>query len=215
MIVFCIGIAILAVLWYFDRHQRITMIIHSWGAFGTIVAILLMAAICMLPIPSEGLLIMYMKVYGIGWGILYAWLGSTVSTVVIFLISRYYGRLMLARVVQHERFEQVSRWVKARGSLGLLVARLLPVPAFIVNYTAGLIPTVRFWSYFWTGVVSILPYYAGAAMVYLGISRGWIWILIPGAVGIVVLCISLVARRSTCARPPDGHRHTGRFWDEN
>lgn len=188
-LLFLIGIAVFLLLFFLDKNQRITVILSTLGWFGGVVAVLLMTGLCMTPIPSEGLLFIYMKVFGIGLGLTYAWVGSSLSTVIIFLLARYYGRWMLQKVTQHERFEQINRWMTARGSLGLLLARLLPIPAFIVNYAAGLLTSTGFWTYLWTGVVSMIPYYTGAALLYLGISSHWYWILIGlipvGVVGIV------------------------------
>lgn len=141
-------------------------------------AIFLMMVLCMTPIPSEGLLIMYLKIYGVGWGIFYAWIGSTLSTFFIYFIAQHFGTPMLKRIVSDERLAQISDWVDRRGSVGLFFARLLPIPAFVVNYTAGVVPSIQLWGYLWTGALSILPYYLGAALMYFGIMTNWLWIVI-------------------------------------
>jgi uncharacterized membrane protein YdjX (TVP38/TMEM64 family) len=194
---FLVGVVVFLLLLYLDKNQKITVILTGLGWFGDVLAIILMAAICLTPIPSEGLLIIYMKVFGIIWGLVYAWIGTSISTVIIFLIARYYGRWMLHKVVQHERFEQINQWMTARGSLGLLMARLLPIPGFIVNYAAGLMSTIKFWSYFWTGVVSMIPYYVGAALLYFGVSTHWYWILIGLVPAALVGSVSYVIGKST------------------
>ncbi|EPZ49053.1 TVP38/TMEM64 family protein [Alicyclobacillus acidoterrestris] len=191
------GVVIIGVLLYLDRHHRVSQLIRSWGAIGIIVAIILMLLWCLTPIPSEGLLVIFLRVYGVGWGTVYAYLGSTLSALVIFFIARHFTKVWLSRASAHERFEQVNRWVKDWGSLGLLIARMLPVPAFVVNYVAGMVPAISLWSYLWTAVVAIFPYYLGVALVFQGVFGNWIYILI----GIIPLSIVglagfLVRRRS-------------------
>lgn len=171
--------------------------IQSFGTLGIILAILFMMILCMTPIPSEGLLVMYMRVYGLGMGIIYSWIGSTLSMLVIYLIAKYFGRPMLQKVVSPNRFDQVNEWVRRHGTIGLLAARLLPIPAFVINYAAGLIPAVGFWNYAWTGALSILPYYLGAAFLYVGVSTNWKWILVSVIpLGLAGVASYIVRRRS-------------------
>ncbi len=192
-----LGVALLFFLLYFDRHNRISHMIQSFGTLGIILAILFMMILCMTPIPSEGLLVMYMRVYGLGMGIIYSWIGSTLSMLVIYLIAKYFGRPMLQKVVSPNRFDQVNEWVRRHGTIGLLAARLLPIPAFVINYAAGLIPAVGFWNYAWTGALSILPYYLGAAFLYVGVSTNWKWILVSVIpLGLAGVASYIVRRRS-------------------
>ncbi len=172
----------IAVFLYLDRRNQISSIILSLGAFGVVVAILLMSVVCMTPMPSEGLMVLFLKVYGVYWGTVFAWLGSNLSTVVIFVIARYYGQRLMQKLVTPARFKLIDNWVKRKGTGGLFVARLLPVPAFAVNYVAGTIPSIRFWPYLWTAAISIIPYYVGTSLVFLGIAKEvWHWLIVGGA----------------------------------
>lgn len=176
MVVF--GVLMMVAVLYLDRHHKISHLIQSWGAAGIIVAIILMMIWCLTPIPSEGLLVVFLRVFGVTWGTLYAWLGSTLSALAIYYIARHFTRLWLTRASSHERFQQINEWVVNWGSIGLLFARLLPVPAFVVNYAAGMVPAVSVWTYTWTAVVSIMPYYFGVALVFSGVFGNWILILV-------------------------------------
>ncbi|EGW38449.1 VTT domain-containing protein [Desulfosporosinus sp. OT] len=179
-------VLLIAAFFYFDRRNEISVIIRAWGLWGVVFAIFLMAAICMTPIPSEGLVVLYLKIYGIYQGIFFAWLGSTLSALVIFIIVRVYGQMLMKRLISPERFDTVDNWIKGKGSLGLLVARLLPIPAFAVNYIAGAMPSMKLWTYLWTAALSMIPYYVGTALVFLGVAREtWIWL----ALGIVALIL--------------------------
>jgi len=179
-------IVLIATFFYFDRRNELSVIIRAWGLWGVFFAIFLMAAVCMTPIPSEGLVVLYLKIYGIYQGIFLAWLGSTLSAVAIFIIVRVYGQTLMKRLISPERFKVVDNWVKGKGALGLFVARLLPIPAFAVNYIAGAMPSMKLWTYLWTAALSMIPYYVGTAFVFLGVAQEmWIWL----AVGIVALIL--------------------------
>lgn len=73
--------------------------------------------------------------------------------------------------------------------MGLVMVRLLPLPAFIVNYITAVIPAIDFWSYFWTAALTIIPSYIATALVLMGISvNSRIWLVI-GSFGMVILWI--------------------------
>lgn len=176
-------IALVGIFLYFDRHYAISAAIQRLGPLGAVVAVILMALICLTPIPSEGLLLLNMKIYGVYLGVLLSWLGLSISLLIIFVVTRYYGQGLVRRIIKPEHFKLVDDWVRRKGTLGLLIARLLPVPAFAINFIAGLIPSVKFWPYFWTGVLSIIPYYVTTSFVFLGVSHGtWPWLIIGGIV---------------------------------
>lgn len=205
-----LGIVMVGVLLYLDRHHRISDMIQSWGVLGVIVGIFLMLIWCLTPIPSEGLLIIFLRVFGVVWGTAYAWIGTTLSAVVIYYIARHFTRAMLKRVSSHERFEQVNLWVRDWGGIGLLLARLLPVPAFIVNYVAGMIPAIGLWTYVWTAVIAIMPYYLGVALVFKGVFGNWIYALI-GLIPLgIVSIIGLILRKRGAGGIPGSRRRFSR-----
>jgi len=179
-------ILLIAAFFYLDRRNEISVIIRAWGLWGVVFAIFLMAALCMTPIPSEGLVVLYLKIYGIYQGVFFAWLGSTLSAIAIFMIVHVFGQKLMIRLISPERFKVVDKWIKGKGSLGLLIARLLPIPAFAVNYIAGAMPSMKLWTYLWTAALAIIPYYVGTALVFLGVARETrIWLVL----GIIALVL--------------------------
>ena len=185
-ILIAVFILLIAAFFYLDRRNEISVIILEWGLWGVAFAIFLMAALCMTPIPSEGLVVLLLKIYGVYQGVFFAWLGSTLSAVAIFIIVRVFGPTLMQKLISQERFKVVDNWVKGKGSLGLFVARLLPIPAFAVNYIAGAMPSMKLWTYLWTAALAIIPYYVGTALVFSGVAREtWIWLVL----GIVALIL--------------------------
>lgn len=174
--------ALIVLFFYFDRQDQLSQIIQTWGSGGILLSILLMAALCMTPIPSEGFVILLLKVFGVYEGSLYSWLGSILSSLAIFYLARYLGQSFFQKMITPQRFKMVDHWIHKRGSLGLLIARLLPVPAFVVNYITGVMPSVKLWPYVWTAALSMIPYYTGTALVYVGVAKStWIWLAVGGA----------------------------------
>lgn len=180
------------VIWYFriDRNNRISDWIQSFGVAGVLLAILLMALFCIIPVPSEFLMVMNMKVFGVWWGILYTWIGAMLGAFVVFLAARYLGARLLRAFVSHERLLQVDAWVSRRGALGLLLARLVPLPFIVVNYTAGVMKSVSLRDYVWTTGVGLVPYDLGAALIFLGFSKRFIVWLVLGGIAVVGIWVA-------------------------
>lgn len=154
-----------------DNHGIITYFLYTLGWKGIILAILLMALLDIFSIMTEFLLIINMKVFGVLAGLLYAWIGAVLGSLVIFVIARYIGGFLLYQSASSKHLEKIDFWVKRRGAMGLLVIRLLPIPSSIVNYAIGLLKSISLWDYWWTMAISILPYYIGAAFLYVGLPH--------------------------------------------
>ncbi|MCQ2027258.1 TVP38/TMEM64 family protein, partial [Clostridium butyricum] len=113
----------------------------------------------MTPIPTESITIICLKSYGVGWGTFFSWVGSTLSSIAIYCLVQSIREPLLQVLISHKCYKKVNEWVKRSGTSGLMMARLLPLPAFIVNYIAAIIPIIDFWSYFWTAALTIIPSY--------------------------------------------------------
>jgi uncharacterized membrane protein YdjX (TVP38/TMEM64 family) len=185
-LIFILIITLIVCFFYFDRQNQLSQVIRSWGPGGILLSILLMTAICITPIPSEGLVILLLKVFGIYEGPLYSWLGSILGSLVIFFLARHFGQVFFRKMITPQRFEMIDHWIQKKGSTGLLVARLLPIPAFAVNYITALMPSVKLWPYIWTSALSMIPYYLWTALLYVGIAKSIRTALIIGGVAIII-----------------------------
>ena len=180
-----IGVLLVVAFFYLDKNNRISIAIQSWGAWGIILSIFLMALFCVIPVPSEFLMIMNMKIFGVWWGIFYTWVGAMIGAVAVFFIARSIGSRILQAFISEKRLQQVNKWIKNRGPVGLLMVRLVPLPFIVVNYSAGVMESVSTWEYVWTTGIGLLPYDLGAALVYLGLSTKYIWWLAIGGLAVV------------------------------
>lgn len=189
-----VGISFLLILFtvlffYFDRKNEISSLIKSWGPWGIVLAIFLMVALFMTPVPSEGLTILYLKIYGVFWGTFYSWIGSVISSIAFFYLARIYGQKFMKSLITQERFDAVDNWIQKKGTLGLLIARFLPIPSFFVNCIAGIMSNVKFWPFVWTASVAIIPYFVGIALIFEGAIIGTKKWIVLGIV-IEIACIS-------------------------
>jgi len=184
-----IQVALIIAYFYFDRNGVVSVVLRSWGVWGILLSIVLMAGFSVFPVPSEFLLILNMKVYGVVFGVLFAWVGAMIGTLMIFFIVRYLASPIVYDLISSKHLEKVETWVKKKGVIGLLLARLLPIPAPLVNYTAGLLKSVDLWSYMWTMGVSIWPYYIGAAFLFIGVPDRIVYWIVLGLVLLVLIWI--------------------------
>ncbi|WP_051344132.1 TVP38/TMEM64 family protein [Alicyclobacillus herbarius] len=185
---FLAGIACVVAFFHYDQSDRLSRLIIAAGPLASVIGIILMTIFCIIPVPSEFLIIILMKIFGPWLGSLYSWTGSMLGAMTTFWLARRYGGKMLRRFITEERFQQVNQWIGRGGPLGLLLARIVPLPFIVVNYTAGVMKSVRTWDYFWTSAVGGIPYYVGAALVFLGVSkrRYMVWLIIGGLVIVLI-----------------------------
>lgn len=80
---FSIFIGLVVVFFHLDRSNEISRLFQSTGALGILIAIFLMALLSILPVPSEFLMIVIMKVFGPWLGIIYSWSGGAMIVAII------------------------------------------------------------------------------------------------------------------------------------
>ncbi len=185
-----IGMLLLAAVAWVYFHYRHSLSIHhaivviqGAGVYGIVVAILLMAVLCVLPVPSEFLIVANMVIYGVGWGLFYSWIGAVIGAVWAMYLTRWVGQPYVKKLLSEERQRQVNSWVGERGILGLFALRFVPlVPFHALNYVAGLLD-VKLWPFVWTTAVGIIPFDLFMGAVFIGVSHGmatWLlWAIVP------------------------------------
>ncbi len=188
--ILAVGVLLVVVFFYLDKNNQISNAIQSWGTLGIVLSVFLMALFCVIPVPSEFLMIMNMKIFGVWWGIFYTWVGAMMGAVAVFFMARSIGSRILQTFITENRLQQVNRWIKNRGAIGLLIVRLIPLPFIVVNYSAGVMESVNPWEYIWTTAIGLLPYDLGAALVFLGLSTKYIWWLAIGGFAVIAIWVA-------------------------
>ncbi len=198
-----IGILLLACVGWLYFHYRHSLSIHhaivviqTAGVYGILVAILLMAILCVLPVPSEFLIVANMIIYGVGWGLFYSWIGAIIGAVLAMYLTRFFGQPYVRRLLPEKRQQQVNEWVSQRGTLGLFALRFVPfVPFHALNYIAGLLD-IQLWPFVWTTALGIVPFDLVMGALFMGVSHGtaiwYVWASIPFA---ILLALGVVFRK--------------------
>lgn len=110
-------------------------------------------------------------IFGLWWGLLWAWLGVTLGLIIPFWTTRLFGRKALERLLANtgnleKRVEKFQCSVEKHGWQYVAFSRLIPiVPFSVLNYMLGL-TRISFWTYFWSSSVFIIP--AVSIYVYIG-----------------------------------------------
>ena len=208
------------VVWaYFHyRHtfsiHHILAVIQGSGGLGIGIAIALMAFLCIIPVPSEALIFVYMGIYGVGWGLFYSWIGAIIGAVIAMYLTRFFGQPLVKRFLPEERQVQVNEWVARRGTLGLFALRFAPfVPYHALNYVAGLLD-VKLWPFIWTTALGIVPFDLAMGGLFFGISKGLVVWLAFGLFAMAVLVVfGFIFRKkwfgAFFANPPVEEKATG------
>ncbi len=129
--------------------------VHSFGALGPVVHILLYAATttCFVPatVMTAAGAFAFGKVAGAAFNIVGASLGAALS----FLVGRHLGRDLAARLVRG-RLRELDAAAGRNGFAVIFYLRLAYFPFVPLNYGAGL-TRIRFSDFMWGTVLGILP----------------------------------------------------------
>ncbi len=167
------------------EEMSFTELIRSWGHWGVIGSMGLMALHSFVPFPAEALAMANGMVYGLAWGTAITWSGAMIGALLAFGCARYFGQRFVQRMLGEKHWKKIEHWSHQHGWKTLLVVRFIPVIAFnLINYMAGL-ASVSLWTFVWTTALGILP------LTLLSVWMGdqlieqplWVW----GTLAIVLL----------------------------
>jgi uncharacterized membrane protein YdjX (TVP38/TMEM64 family) len=129
------------ILALFRDQATIQAWIASFGAWAPLVSIALNAAqVIVAPLPGEVSSLANGYLFGDWLGTLYNWVGVMVGSVIVLLITRRWGRPIVARLVRdHEQLAKLDHLVARRGMLFFFFVFLLPLmPKDLACYAVGL-----------------------------------------------------------------------------
>jgi uncharacterized membrane protein YdjX (TVP38/TMEM64 family) len=137
------------------------------------------------------------SLFGLFWGFVLTAAGDTLGGCILFVLSRWKGRPLVARILGESRMARVDG-VLDRGLGGwqeLLFFRVVvPIPYNLVSLAAGLAPTLRLRDYvlvtFLTTAPKIFTVGIGAGLV----TGEWMEVAVAGVL-VVVAVAALLARR--------------------
>ncbi len=161
------GLAVIAGVWWLVRCQCVNLpsltpaslrdFIRSFGSLAVIVYILAYAlnTISIMP-PIAALSLTAGLAFGEVWGAVYLMTGALLGTSATFLISRYFGRSLVDRLLKG-KFKTLDDKLEKNGFMTILFFRVVPlVPYEVLNYAAGL-SKIKFKDYFLASLLGLIP----------------------------------------------------------
>lgn len=137
----------------------------SWGLLAPIIFIVIFTLRSFVLFPSPILAITGGLTFGFWYGLLFTFIGSTLSAVAAFVAVRTLG----TKIVKNrwdEKYAFAKKQIDERGFIYLLILRLLPFINFdIVSYAASF-SSVKFRDYLWATMLGIIP----GAIIYTSIG---------------------------------------------
>lgn len=126
-----------------------------WAPLGLIALFVIQQLLPILPnfllIALAGLL------FGIPWGVVWAWLGTIAAAAVLYGVGTRWGRRLIRYLVGEERLLVAETILLRRGAWSVMGIRMIPVvPAYVVSYLAGIV-RLPFGIYLMGTAIGVLP----------------------------------------------------------
>ena len=177
------------------RDQRVIQAwIISFGVWAPLVSIALNAAqVIVAPLPGEVASLANGYLFGDWLGTFYNWIGVMVGSAIVLLITRRWGRPMVARLVrEREQLANLDHLVARRGTLFFFFVFLLPLmPKDLACYAVGLtdLPIGRMLVVIAIGRLPglIVASWLGAHAMDLSLTIWIVLIVAAGVLGLVYL----------------------------
>ena len=201
-----IGVVLVAGVWWLVKCQCVNLksltpaalrdFIQSFGKLAVLAYIIayVLNTVSIMP-PIAALSLTAGLVFGAVWGALYLMMGAMIGTIATFLISRYFGRALIEKMLKG-KFKDLDVKLANNGFMTILFFRVIPlVPYEVLNYAGGL-SRIKFKDYFFATFLGLIPGVIVSA--FFGGSLGEIKnirdIFVPKfliAIGLIVLIIAV------------------------
>ncbi len=177
--------------------------VQSRGLLGLLVVLCVYVLAAIALVPQTVLKVAAGGLFGSMWGVAVASIGSILGALACFLIARYAARgPWMNRIRRGQRMTQLNALARERGTLLVVISRLLPVfPGNLLNYALGLTQlrtaTFVFWSWF-TMLPGIVVLVVGTDAILRGLAEGrvpWGMVAIVACVLALLVLVTVAVRR--------------------
>jgi uncharacterized membrane protein YdjX (TVP38/TMEM64 family) len=198
--------AIIVLSYVFGIGEKLDVVrewIHSLGALGPFVFILIYIGAVVAALPGSAITIIAGAIFGSVVGVIVVSIASTLGAALAFLIGRYFARDATARwLSKRQRFKKLDDLTEKHGAVIVALVRIVPLfPFNFVNYGFGL-TSVRFWTYVFWSWLCMLPgtilYVVGTDAITRAIIQKrvpWTLIGVMVVVGVILVALVRIARR--------------------
>ena len=194
-------VAVIVLSYVFGIGEKMVALrdwIHSLGALGPVVFVLIYAGATVAALPGIAITIVAGAIFGSLVGVIVVSIASTLGASMAFLIARYFARDATAKwLAKREKFKKLDNLTEKHGAIMVAIVRLVPLfPFNLVNYGFGL-TKIRFWTYVFWSWLCMLPgtilYVVGTdAVIQAIVSKKVPWTLIGIVVAVGILLVVLV-----------------------
>lgn len=199
-LVLVLGVAI-ALYWRF-RHlvdlASLRAVLASLGPWAPAGLVALFVVQQLLPVfPNFLLIALAGLLFGLPWGVAWAWLGIVASAAVLYALGTRWGRRLIGGMVGDERLLMAETLMLRRGAWAVLGIRMIPVlPSYLVSYLAGIV-RIPFGVYLVGTAIGVLPGTVLYALLGERITRPsdpWFWAALLGLGGLSGLALAIDRR---------------------
>lgn len=145
LIFFLIILIIILVIAYSGENrsfspENVQDYVYNYGIFAPIIFIILYFFQVIFPvIPGQVFQVASGYLFGNALGIIYCYIAVLSSSVFIFFLSRKFGRKFVKLFIPKETLDKLSKFIKKKEMLALIVMRLIPfLPGDAVNFVSGI-----------------------------------------------------------------------------
>lgn len=135
--------------------------------------------------------------FGLPWGVAWAWLGIVAAAAVLYAVGTRWGRRLVTGMVGDERLLMAESLMLRRGAWAVLGIRMIPVlPSYLVSYLAGIV-RVPFGVYLAGTALGVLPGTVLYALLGERITRPsdpWFWVALLGLGALSGLALAIDRR---------------------
>ncbi len=162
-----IGVVLIAGVWWMAKCQCVNFgsltpaalrsFFQSFGKLAVLAYIIAYAlnTISIMP-PIAALSLTAGLAFGAIRGAIYLMIGAMIGTTATFLISRYFGRNLIEKMLKG-KFKDLDEKLAKNGFMTILFFRVIPlVPYEALNYTGGL-SRIKFKDYFFATFLGLIP----------------------------------------------------------
>ena len=162
-----IGIVLVAGMWWMVKCQRVNLnsltpaalrdFIQSFGKLTVLAYIIAYAlnTVSIMP-PIAALSLTAGLAFGAAWGAVYLMMGAMIGTTGTFMISRYFGRNLIEKMLKG-KFKDLDEKLAKNGFMTILFFRVIPlVPYEVLNYAGGL-SRIKFKDYLLATFLGLIP----------------------------------------------------------
>ncbi|KYD10585.1 TVP38/TMEM64 family protein [Caldibacillus debilis] len=125
----------------FFTMENLMELIQNYRSLGPLTGIFLPLLESFFPFLPLFLFVMAnANAFGLWWGFLFSWIGSSAGALLVFALVRIYGQKKLLRFLStHHRVQRLMNWVERHGFGPLFLLLCFPfTPSAVVNVVAGL-----------------------------------------------------------------------------